>query len=189
MKKVLLTALALALLTTPAWASRFGLSGSYWNTDEASDGVGATADLKFDLGASNFAFDLRGGYFDDLTEDREGQRRDFDLSATPLEAGLVYNFNRDGRTNPYAGGGVGYYLLDTSAGNVDDETGWYATLGSEFTGTRNVGFFVEGLFRKMEATVERDPRQLEEIEDIELEEQVAIDLDGLGVNAGVVWRF
>ena len=47
--------------------------------------------------------------------------------------------------------------------------------------------FVEANYRKMEATVEVDPDTIGDFEGFD--EDVGIDLDGLGFNVGVAFRF
>ena len=171
--------IAVAILAAPASAAELGVFGAYWNTDvEAALGVGS----KLRLGRF---VELRATYFSDVTADTEPERLDFELSAIPLEAGLRYDFGEGERFTPYVGGGAGYYLLDTTEGDVDDEVGWYAVLGGEL-GRRDsrLGFMAEATYRQMEATVSDEDCFPDDVRD-----EVNIRLDGLGVNAGIVWRF
>src|SRR5918992_1090412 len=177
MRKTILWVAALALLAGPASATDFGLFGSGWNTKDADQGIGVGGKLNFGR-----LFELRAAYFSDLTADTSPERRDFELRAIPLEAGLAFKFAESERMSPYAGGGAGYYMLDTDRGDIDDEVGWYAVLGADFQTSENLGFMVEGIYRGMEATVRRD--DLDDIRD-----DVNVDFGGLGVNAGLVWTF
>jgi opacity protein-like surface antigen len=177
MRKTILWVAALALLAGPASATDFGLFGSGWNTKDADQGIGVGGKLNFGR-----LFELRAAYFSDLTADTSPERRDFELKAIPLEAGLAFKFAESERMSPYAGGGAGYYMLDTDRGDIDDEVGWYAVLGADFQTSENLGFMVEGIYRGMEATVRRD--DLDDIRD-----DVNVDFGGLGVNAGLVWTF
>ena len=52
-----------------------------------------------------------------------------------------------------------------------------------------IGFFAEALYRSTEATVTVEPDEFDELDDIEIDEDVAIDLDGLSANAGIIWSF
>jgi opacity protein-like surface antigen len=176
-KTILWVAAALVLVVGPASANDFGLFGSGWNTKDADQGMGVGG--KVNLGR---LFELRAAYFSDLTADTSPESRDFELKAVPLEAGLAFKFADNERFSPYAGGGVGYYLLDTNRGEVDDETGWYAVLGADFKTSENLGFMVEGIYRGMEATVRNDDPS-DVIGDVDL------DFGGLGVNAGLVWSW
>lgn len=178
-KTILFAVVAMALLAWPARAADFGLFGAYWDTDDADEAVGIGGKLTF----ARF-LQIRATYFNDVTPDTDPENQDFELRALPLEAGLVFNFAENDRVSPYIGGGAGYYLLDTNFGDVDDEVGWYGVLGVDFTGPSGLGLTVEGIYRNMEATVRGDLD-----EDPELDEDVDIQLGGIGVNAGLVWKF
>lgn len=179
MKKTLLfAASALALLASPAMAADIGAYGSYWATEDADAALGIGGKVRFGI------VELRGTYFSDVTADTEPESRDFEVSAIPLEAGLAFKFAEGTRFSPYIGGGAGYYLLDTTAGDIDDEVGFYAVVGTDIGSSSGLSFMVEGIYRSMEATVRGDLD-----EDPDVDEDVDIQLGGLGINAGVVWRF
>ena len=103
-----------------------------------------------------------------------------------MDAGLQINFNQDGPFNVWIEGGVSYFFIDTTrAGlDVDDETGWHASVGSRIGSRQGANFFAQALYRSTEATVRRADR-----EDVVVDEDVAIDLDGFAVNAGILWTF
>jgi len=174
-------AMALALSTfsaVPASAADVGVYGSYWATDDADNALGGGAKVSFGI------FELRAAYFSDVTADTEPESRDFEIKVTPLEAGLVFKFAQGDRFTPYAGGGAGYYLLDTSRFDIDDEAGFYAVLGADIKGSSGLGFMIEGIYRNMEATVRGDLN-----DNPDFDQEVDLQLGGLGVNAGVVWSF
>jgi hypothetical protein len=173
---VLLTAAALVFLAGPAMATDFSAYGAYWDTKDADNALGAGAKVSFGF------VELRGTYFSDVTADTDPERFDFEVSAIPLEAGVAFKFAEGERFTPYVGGGVSYFLLDTSEGDIDDETGWYAVVGADIKGSSGFGFMVEGIYRGMEATVRGDDPS-------DIVGDVDIDLGGLGVNAGVVWSW
>ncbi|HKI01035.1 MAG TPA: hypothetical protein VKK31_03560 [Thermoanaerobaculia bacterium] len=177
-KTILWAAVALALSAMPASATDFSAFGSYWDTEDADQALGAGAKISFGI------FEVRGTYFSDVTADTEPESRDFEVSAIPIEAGLAFKFAQGERFTPYVGGGAGYYLLDTSRGDIDDEVGYYAVLGADIKNASGLGFLVEGIYRNMEATVRGD---LDDNPD--LDEDVDIQLGGFGVNAGLVWSF
>jgi opacity protein-like surface antigen len=158
-------------------ASEFSAYGAYWDTKDADNALGAGAKLSF----ARF-LELRGTYFSDVTADTDPESLDFEVSAIPLEAGVAFKFAEGERFTPYVGGGVSYFLLDTSEGDIDDETGWYAVVGADIKGSSGFGFMVEGIYRGVEATV-RDDDPSDIVGDVD------IDLGGLGVNAGVVWSW
>ncbi len=183
MKKIILSAVAaLALMAAPAMATDFSVFGSYWDTKDADEALGGGAKFRF----GRFV-EVRGTYFSDVTADTDPESRDFEISAIPVEAGLVFNFAEDAPVSPYLGGGVGYYFLDTENFEIDDEVGFYAVAGLEF-GRRGsgLGFMAEAIYRQMEGTV-RDTEGSGLPDDFD--EDVDIQLEGMGVNAGLVWRF
>ncbi|HEX9943401.1 MAG TPA: hypothetical protein VGG03_15400 [Thermoanaerobaculia bacterium] len=175
-RTILFAAVALALLAGPASAGDFTLYGAYQDTKDADQGLGIGGKLGFGI------FELRATYFDDVTTDTG--RRDFELRMIPLEAGLAFKFAPGQNVNPYIGGGAGYYLLDTNRGEVDDEVGYYAVAGANFTGASGLGFNIEGIFRSMEATV-RD----RSLSNPNVDEETDIQLGGFGVQGGLVWTF
>lgn len=182
MKKTILFAVAvLAILAGPAAATDFGVFGAYWDTQDADEALGVGAKVRL----GRFV-ELRGTYFSDVTTDTSPERFDFEVSAIPLEAGLRFDFAEGSAFSPYLGGGAGYYLLDTTEGQIDDEVGFYALVGAEF-GQRASGlsFMAEAIYRQMEATVTEDEDGFPD----DIRDDVAFQLDGLGVNAGIVWRF
>lgn len=195
-------AFAVAALATllagaaPASAGHFDLFGAYWDTDEAGGAGGGGLAFGIPLG-ERFSLDLRGSYYEELAnEPLEALFDDDDpvfarrgLEVLPLEVGLRYVLTPDAKAAFYLGGGASYFLLDTDFGEVDDEVGAYALLGATFGNPDGVSFFVEGIWRIAEATVEIDPDDLDDIDDIDLDGRVPVDLNGLGVNAGVTWRF
>jgi hypothetical protein len=177
--KAVLLALAVTglLAAVPASATDFSVGGAYWDTKDADQALGVYGKLGFGL------FELRGTYFSDVTADTEPEHRDFEVSAIPLEAGIKWDFARDERVNPYVGGGAGYYLLDTNRGDVNDEVGWYAVAGLDIATQAGFGINVEGIYRGMEATVDNVDN------DTNIRDSVDLNLDGFGLNAGLVWKF
>jgi opacity protein-like surface antigen len=181
-KTILCVAAALTILAVPAAkATDFGVFGSYWTTEDADDALGAGAKLRL----GRFV-ELRGTYFSDVTADTDPERFDFEVSAIPLEAGLRFDFAENEAFSPYVGGGASYYLLDTSEGDIDDEVGWYALVGAEFARQPSgLAFMAEAIYRGIEATVTEDNDGFPD----DVRDDVNLNLDGLGVNAGIVWRF
>ena len=198
-KALILTAVAVvAFGSGPAWASDFALFGSYLDTEDLDQSVGGGVRAGF---GNRFQLDLRATYFPDLTEDFESfvddpgtdpGRFQNDVEAIPVDVGLKLNFNPDEGWNPYVGGGATYWFLDTERGEIDDEAGFYLAGGIELArATGGVGFFGEVIYRDVEATVNRDPDDFDDLDDIEFDAIRRRDLDvgGIGVNAGLIWRF
>jgi hypothetical protein len=164
------------LLAGAASGIDLGVFGSYWDTKDADQTYGAGAKLRLGF------LELRATYYADVTADVDPEELDLEISAIPLEAGITLKFLKQAAISPYVGAGGGYYMLDTNAGDLDDEVGYYL-LGGFDIGQGIVAFNVEGVYRYFEATID-------EGEDFpELEEDVNLDLGGLSINAGVVFRF
>lgn len=92
--------------------------GTYWDGVEPGYGLG----LKYSKSLLDIvSVDGRGGYimFDDLA----------DTSMIPLE--VAFNLGFPGPISPYAGVGVGYYLIDNPT--IDDASGYFGQIGIEFT--------------------------------------------------------
>lgn len=196
MRKVLLAIVALAIVAAPASATGFAIFGSGWDPDTVDDALGGGVSLSFPVGSSGFGIDLRGSFYQEANVDNVGADngdvfRDFGLQILPVDAALRYDFNNEGAANFYLGGGASYLFLDLDNGpDLDDEVGWLAFVGARFGDPEGVNFFVEGAYRGVEATV-----RAEDLDDFfdddtpNFDEDVAIELDGPMINAGVVWGF
>lgn len=194
MKKALGITLALCLWASLAGATDFKLYGSYWDTTDVEDAFGGGLGISFPLGGSPLSLSFAGTYYQELTDepvsnlfdDDEGVFQDEGLEVLPVDAGLQFNFQPNGPFDVWIGGGVSYFFIDTTRSglDVDDETGWHASVGSRFGSREGANFFAEALYRSTEATVRRADR-----DDVEVDEDVAIDLDGISVNAGILWTF
>lgn len=177
-----ISVLALLLFAASAQAGEFGLFGSYWDTKDLGDTAGAG--VKYAIGDHALRLELRGSYYPDLTANAgeviQGQTGDFELKAVVPEAGVAYNFAPGASTQFYVGAGLSYYLLDPNEFTVDDEAGWYGLAG--FTaggGGSGPAFFAEAMYRSVDATVTDDS----------LVQDVDLDLTGLSLNLGVLFRF
>ncbi len=177
-------ALITVSLSIPAVAGGISGYGSYWDTEDASDGYGAGAKLNVTF-AGPIELELRGGYFPDLSEDIPGG--DLDLEVIPIEAGLIFRLPvADAAVSPYGGGGVGYYMLELEAEgpggsatlDLDDEVGWYLVGGLTIHLSDTLAIFAEGKYTTIEGTAENDDLDL-------IEDEFDIDLGGIGANAGL----
>lgn len=200
MKKTTIWAAAAVFVmgTSPAFAADFAVFGSYLDTEDLEDTVGGGVKVGF---GDALQLELRGTYLPDLTEDFESFAADpgedpgrfsNDIEAIPLDVGLKYSFGHDQPVNFYLGGGGTYFFLDAERGEIDDEAGFYGVGGIEFArATGGFGFFAEVIYRQVEATVDRDPEDFGDIDDIDFTDLLERDLDvgGIGANAGIIWRF
>ena len=81
-------------------------------------------------------------------------------------------------------------MLDSDEGEIDDEAGFYAVAGQRLRHARQPQVHGRGdLPQHGSDGWTEDPRNLSGIDDITLEEESAVELGGLGVNAGLSWRF
>lgn len=194
MKKTLGITLVLCLWASMSGATDFKLYGSYWNTSDVEDAFGGGIGFSFPLGSSPLSIGVAGTYYQELTDDPvdalfdddEGVFEEESLEVLPFDAGLYYNFQQNGPFNVWLGGGFSYFLIDTTREgiDVDDETGFHVAVGSRFGDREGANFFAEALYRSTEATLRRDRR-----DNVDLRDEVAIDLDGISVNAGILWTF
>jgi hypothetical protein len=190
------TLVAATLAVAPASATDFSLFGSYWDTDVAGDTAGGGIMLGFPINEL-FAIELRGTYFEELTDDPLEAAFDSDdpvfqeagIQAIPLEAGVRFTFSEGAMFRPHIGGGFSYFLLDSDFGEISDELGYYAAVGATVGDGEGTDFFFEGTWRKATAEVELDPQQLDDIDDIDVDDHADVDLDGVGVNLGLRWYF
>jgi hypothetical protein len=186
---LVLSALALffALGSVAADAGVFGIFGSYWDTDDLGETAGGGIKLAF---GDRFRLRVAGTYypdlsedFDELVEDGDIETGDFEVEATVPELGFTFNLLPDSPFEFYIGAGGSYYLLDTNRFGIDDEFGWYGLLGFEIGGGEDgPAFFAEGLYRDVEGTVT-------DVGDDVVEDEFALDLAGIAINAGIVFRW
>jgi len=174
---LLVAAMAWGLCAGAASAVDLGAFGSYWKTKDADNAFGAGVKLRLGI------IEFRGSFYNDVTADVDPEELDFEVSATPLEAGLVLRFLKNAAVSPYVGGGAGYYMLDTNVGDIDDEAGYYLVGGADI-GSGIVAFNVEAMYRNFEGTVVDQDDSIPELED-----EVTLDLSGVAVNAGIIFRF
>lgn len=174
MKKV--TTLLFASLLIPSLAMAGALGGyfSHIDTEDAgeSDGFGVKLALNY---SSTASLDIRVAVFDEF-EDLD------DLELIPIEVGLTFYPGKLDKFKPYLGLGVGYYLLDTDAVDLDDELGWYGTAGLELPVADSLSLFIEAQYRQIEGTYEGDNFDLDNIND----DRADLELEGFSLNAGIL---
>ena len=174
--------LALAAAGVARAEGSLSVMGSYWSPKGFQDTTGFGGKLL--LGGKSFGLELRASYFDSLKEN-DGLGNN-DLQVIPLEAGLVLRAGEQ-ELVPYLGAGAGYYILNgnSSGGgqySVDDEVGWYAIGGLEFSIGKSTAVFGEALYRSVTGTAHADNLG-------DVHSNVNIDLSGLVVNFGFAIKF
>lgn len=191
------SALVATLLIAPvAQAADLTLFGTYWDTDAAGDTAGAGVNLGLPFN-DTLAFELRASYYEELSDDPLANAFDSDdtvfqekgINVWPFEAGLRINFSPGQTFRPHVAAGASYFLLDSDFGEISDELGYYAALGATVGDGEGADFMIEAIWRKATAEVELDPDDLDDVDDIDVQDHADLDLDGLGVNLGVIWHF
>ncbi len=188
MKRFWLVASVLVLIAAPSWGSSIGVGVGYWDTEAAQDDNGFG--LKFSLDAgSHWNLDLRAAFFDGH-EQVAGVRR-ISIEATPIDAGVSYDFNPGSPATFYVGGGLNYTLFKSESfdlvrrepeqSRIKDEPGWYAVVGVEGRVTGGVGFFAEALYRQSKPTVQGNG--LTEFDEI------PIDFAGAAASVGISYSW
>lgn len=194
MKRHLLLGTALSLaLALPASAGDFGIFGAYAMPSDVDSTAGVGIKTNFGL-AGGLGLGVRATYLPDLGEDFEDifdgtdlDLGEFTFSAVPLDAGLTYGFGAN--QNLWVGGGATYVILDPEVGEADDQAGWFAEAGFRTNRMSGINFFVEGVYRGIESTVNFDPEDFDDVDDIDFSDGVDLDLSGLTVNAGVAFAW
>ena len=169
---VLLTILSLVIGGCSAGPmASVGVFGSYLDSDDLGDGYGAGAKLELKP-TDVISVDGRASwiYFED-----------FEVHVLPLEAALRLNFPLMGsRIIPYVGAGGGYYIFEADDVDLDDDVGYFPLVGME-VGLRRVALFAEARWLFLETDVDSALDELGNIDDA--------DVDGLGINVGLLFRF
>ena len=147
-KKAALCVAAMFLFAVPSWAGSFGVYGSYWDSNDGGSSWGGGVRVGFDF-FKWMELEFHGTYFPDFGADILGSN--VDITATPVDGGLRFNFLPDKAVNVYAGAGASYYFMDASDGSMDNSTGWYGEAGLEFG--KKSRFFVEAMWREMDTTL------------------------------------
>jgi len=172
---------------TALGANGWGPLISYWSTDEGDDGVGIGGKITTEV-APNVQLEFRATWFEDLAKDEHNVKAE--LEVIPLELGLavVGPMGQDDRFQFLAGGGIGYYLMDGKVtvrgirsinADPDNDFGFYAVGGFTFSLNEKTSLFAELMYRMVSA------------ENIRVGGDDGLnvgdaDLDGLGVNAGIL---
>ena len=160
----------------PASAGNLRIFGAYLDSSDVGAFAGAgvryasSDTLGWEFGATAY---LESDDFDfgDLDIDSDS------IDNTALDLGFRVSISE----LFYFTGGVSYFMFDSNFGDVDDEWGFYGTLGATIGGD-TFWFFIEGMYRDVSATIKYDDFDL-------IEDDVKLDIGGFGANAGLEWRF
>ena len=172
-----LSIMALAALTAlPASAGNLRIFGAYLDSGDVGSFTGAG--VKY-ASSNNLGWEF--GVTAYLDSD------DFNFSDLDFGGNTVDNtawdlgFRASASEIFYVCAGVSYFQFDADYGDIDDEWGFYGTLGASFGGD-TFRFFVEAMYRYVDATIKFENLDL-------VQESVDLDIGGFGANAGLEWRF
>ncbi len=143
--------------------------GTRLNSDDLGNGYGGGAKVEINP-IDMISVDGRAGVvrFDDSG-----------INMFPLEAAALLNFPlMFEHVVPYVGAGAGYYLFDSS--DLDDEVGFFPLAGLEI-GFQTLSVMAEARWLFLEADADSAKEELRDLREA--------DLDGFGVNLGVLFRF
>ncbi|HNY77586.1 MAG: outer membrane beta-barrel protein [Sedimentisphaerales bacterium] len=147
-----------------------GVFGAYLDSDDLGEGYGGGAKVELNP-IDILSIDARASWihFDDTNVDM-----------IPLEAAALLNFPiLFEHIVPYIGAGAGYYFFDADDADLDDEVGFFPLAGLEI-GFHKVSILAEVRWLFLEADVDSAEDELENITEA--------DVDGLGINVGLLFR-
>lgn len=149
----------------------FGAFGSSLDSDDLGDGYGGGVKLELNP-IDMVSVDARASWI---------QFDDTDIDMIPLEVAGLLNFPMFWEhVVPYVGAGVGYYLFDGSGADLDNEVGFFPLAGLEI-GLHSVSVLAEARWLFLQTDVEGAKGELRNITEA--------DVDGFGVNLGLLFRF
>lgn len=172
-----LSSLAVAVMLAlggAAWArdsgTEFAVFGSYLDSDTFDEGVGGGAKLEFNP-IDWLSVDARVSWITFSSPS---------VDMIPLEMAFLVNLPlANEQIVPYAGVGAGYYIFNADGFEVDDDVGFFPVAGLEF-GTGDVSFLVEARWLFLQPDLSGATGALANLSEA--------DLDGVGVNAGLLFR-
>jgi opacity protein-like surface antigen len=148
-----------------------GAFGSSLDSHDLGQGHGGGAKLEFNL-IDWLSVDGRASYL---------RFADTKVNMVPLEAAALLNFPMAGeRIVPYVGAGAGYYLFEADDANFDNKVGFFPLAGLEI-GLWRISFLAEARWLFLQTDIESAKGELQNLR--------GADIDGLGVNLGVLFRF
>ena len=188
MKRVLLTLGLVVLLAAPSFAGGgLGLFAANWDTKEANNDTGTGVEGNFPF-TSNSKMDLQLR----ITQYRELETKVGDLkvtiNATPLDAGVVYNFYNSSKVTPRIGAGFTYFFLSSNmrelsldSGTITGELGYFGEVGLDIPFDGNWAIYADALYRVGKSRLEG--------EGLNGFTQRRVGLNGADVHLGIKFRW
>lgn len=182
MKKLLVMLMTIGLCAGATYAgSGVGVYGSYLDADDPGPGFGGGIKFKTEL-AEFFALEVRASCITQFDEDDT----DDGIYLIPLEGGLLLNLplGEEVPLTLYGGGGAGYAIIPEADDiDLDDTFCFYGVGGVELGLGESASLFVEAQYR----VIDVDGAETDDEEELEFDED--IKFGGLGINAGLLFRF
>ncbi len=148
-----------------------GVFGTSLDADDFGQGYGGGVKLELNP-LDRVSMDVRASYVD---------FSDTNVDMIPLEAAGLLNFPMLGeRIVPYVGAGVGYYWFDGNGADIDNNVGFFPLAGLEI-GLQRLSVMAEARWLFLQADVDRAKAELANI--------TKANVDGIGINVGVLYRF
>ncbi|MEN6575803.1 MAG: hypothetical protein ABFD90_05615 [Phycisphaerales bacterium] len=148
-----------------------GVFGSSLDSDDLGEGYGGGAKLELNP-IDLVSVDARASYI---------RFSDPEIDMFPLEAAGLLNTSALGeRIVAYGGAGVGYYFFHCDDEDLDDAVGFFPLVGLEI-GFHRLSVLAEARWLFLEADVDSAKDELRNLDDA--------DVDGLGINIGLLFRF
>ena len=175
-KRLVGLALLVAACALPGGCSHgtgieLGAFGSSLKSDDLGQGYGGGAKLELNP-IDWLSLDGRASYI---------RFADTQVNMVPLEAAGLLNFPMAGeRIVPYVGAGVGYYFFEADDADLDNQVGFFPLAGLEI-GLWRVSLLAEARWLFLQTDVESAKGELRNLREA--------DVDGLGINVGVLLRF
>ena len=186
MKKWILALIALIVLAAPLHASGIGPMLAHWDSSDAEDDQGAGVRVTLDLGP-NWNLELRTSWLDSFFQIGDGIL--FRIEAFPIDMGLSYGFDTQGKLQPYVGAGLTYLDIDPNVVdaaiarrievNIPEEVGINFIAGADYPiMDGKLSLFGEAIYRSIKTKANST-----DIRDFDT------DMTGLGANFGLVLNF
>ena len=180
MKRILGIVIATACLTYSAMAEQSVgpfLTGMASIGDNSGSAFGAG--LKYEwLFNENFGIDLHAGYLNDS---------EADMGIIPLEFGPVVVFPLDSLSLTLGAGGL--YAIPTDS-DIDPALGFYASAGIRGPISDGMEWFAEAQYSKVEGDSNAGGGYWVNDHTYVVQELgLALDINAIGVNAGILWKF
>lgn len=183
MKRLSIIIVAATCLAGSALAAGIGGFGSYWDSEDAGKSYGYGVRLASTSDPAGL-LEIRASRFNKFEDAEIDAERNLDI--IPIDLGITLNISREGDLELYTGGGATYFMMETEADtkevDMDDEWGWYGSIGINLKLSESLTLFGEGMYRQAEGTIPGD-----EIESINSD--VTVKLDGFGGSAGLMLMF